>query len=385
MVKGRGAKLLGISFLFLLLISSAPSASAFVLITNGGQVARWSNPNLSYYFHDIPEDFEDSLHTSFEVWEEISGIDLRINFEGAASAASRDSRSTLRWVTEGWSSLSFRPPSNALAVTLSSFSASSGEIVDADIYFNAENFDWGVVESEEDFDLVDVQNIATHEIGHLIGLDHSSVNYFETEPDLANATMYYASGAGETSRRVPQIDDIRGVRSLYASGAAESLGGVPEIHNAEALEVLGRTVIYRIQGKNFSEYTSFILSSGSMSAFDSVSRYRTILSSSEAEVEFNLSGFGSTNPNLIAFNGFGSVSAVQVQLEEDWLDPYALAANASSGGGGGCSAKPGAAGNADLVLVMGFLILLGLHSRVRRVYEYARRAYRRRESDLLQK
>ena len=62
----------------------------------------------------------------------------------------------------------------ALALTTVWARASTGEIIDADIEINAVNNLWAdVVAHPELVDRHDLQNVLTHEIGHLLGLDHS--------------------------------------------------------------------------------------------------------------------------------------------------------------------------------------------------------------------
>ena len=107
----------------------------------------------------------------------------------------------------------------AVAVTTVFALPDTGEIVDADIELNAVDNRWG--------DLVrdglaagahaDVQNVITHELGHLIGLDHSPV---------VDATMFARGAPGETSKRHLAEDDVAGVCDVYP--AEEDLA-CPEI------------------------------------------------------------------------------------------------------------------------------------------------------------
>lgn len=56
--------------------------------------------------------------------------------------------------------------------------------------------------------------VITHEMGHTIGLGHSSENPHESHPALADATMFYLAhfdGRGASLRS----DDVAGVRALY--------------------------------------------------------------------------------------------------------------------------------------------------------------------------
>lgn len=55
-------------------------------------------------------------------------------------------------------------------------------------------------------DALDVQNGMTHELGHLLGLDHSSKK---------SATMYMDVEFGETSKRTLSSDDKKGIAKIY--------------------------------------------------------------------------------------------------------------------------------------------------------------------------
>ena len=60
------------------------------------------------------------------------------------------------------------------------------------------------------------EEVVTHEVGHVIGMGHSSENSNEPNPTLANATMYFLvhlDGRGASLRS----DDIAGVSALYPS------------------------------------------------------------------------------------------------------------------------------------------------------------------------
>ncbi|MGH9449798.1 MAG: matrixin family metalloprotease [Terriglobia bacterium] len=87
-------------------------------------------------------------------------------------------------------------------------------IVDADIEFNpADTFSTASTTPANDFDL---QEIATHEIGHLLGMDHSG---------LANAIMFAYGDAGGVPTRVLSVDDAIGMGSIYPSPSFASITG----------------------------------------------------------------------------------------------------------------------------------------------------------------
>jgi hypothetical protein len=87
----------------------------------------------------------------------------------------------------------------------------SDGLVESDMIFNS-RVAWFQAPSEgdgchESVAKYDVQNIATHEAGHVYGLDHPAGDRFET--------MYAYGYSGETLKRSPANGDLAGVAALY--------------------------------------------------------------------------------------------------------------------------------------------------------------------------
>ena len=80
-------------------------------------------------------------------------------------------------------------------------------IVEWDVVFNID-FAWG---TNGNPDVMDVQNIATHEVGHVVGL----ADLYEL--DYTEQTMYGYSDYGELEKRDLLTGDILGAQSLYGS------------------------------------------------------------------------------------------------------------------------------------------------------------------------
>jgi hypothetical protein len=80
------------------------------------------------------------------------------------------------------------------------------ELVEWDMLFNT-RFGWG--DASTNPALMDLQNIATHELGHSAGMD----DLYTTSCNLE--TMYGYSTEGETSKRDLYNGDIKGIQALY--------------------------------------------------------------------------------------------------------------------------------------------------------------------------
>jgi len=83
---------------------------------------------------------------------------------------------------------------------------SNRRIVEFDILFDTD-FTWG--DATVDPSVMDLQNIATHELGHAVGLG----DLYDTV--CAEETMYGYSDYGETKKRDLNDGDIAGIKSLY--------------------------------------------------------------------------------------------------------------------------------------------------------------------------
>lgn len=100
---------------------------------------------------------------------------------------------------------------SALAVTVATF-FSDGRIVDADIVFNP-TIAFSTNLAPNTFDL---QSVATHEMGHALGANHSGV---------LSASMFYGTAEQSNSQSLLSADDAAFLTSAYpGSGSAEQYG-----------------------------------------------------------------------------------------------------------------------------------------------------------------
>jgi hypothetical protein len=250
-------------------------AYAFLLVQRGnGIVRRWSLDSLqggrvpwrlsSRLAGNIAGDRSplDTLTQAFATWEAIDTSRVKFAFQGFSDAHEPNAGDGVNLLSLD-SNLSL--PTGALAVTFVN-SNSAGSITDADIVFSHDvSYSTSSSPDETRFDL---QSVATHEIGHLFGLEHSAIT---------RATMAPWTALGETSERTPDSDDQIGAALLYPDGSFPSQtgslvgrvtldGGGVFLANVVASNVLGQVVAsaysrpdgsYRIDGLKPDVYFVF--------------------------------------------------------------------------------------------------------------------------------
>src|SRR2546423_1844866 len=92
------------------------------------------------------------------------------------------------------------------------FSDASGAITEADIALNPNVF----FSTDGTFGTYDLESTFTHEIGHLLGLEHSAIISATMQPRQAMNGLF---GLPAFTQRSLSYDDIAGVRALYGSRA----------------------------------------------------------------------------------------------------------------------------------------------------------------------
>jgi MYXO-CTERM domain-containing protein len=98
-------------------------------------------------------------------------------------------------------------PGDTLALTTVTFNVETGEIYDADVEVNSQDASSLEIDSAAvgDGD-IDLHSVLTHEIGHFLGLSHTTVSRATMSPSLSD---------GETDLATLDPDDIAGICSIY--------------------------------------------------------------------------------------------------------------------------------------------------------------------------
>lgn len=159
------------------------------------------NPNISLVTGGDPIE---AVNAAVEAWDEVTADEL-FSYGGTTDKSwyAEDGQNTVSWVKF--------VPRNYIAVAVMWYDPGTMIIWEFDIVFNTFH-KWGIDPVKEDKDTIkafDVQNIATHEFGHPVGLDDL---YDEIYSEL---TMYGSSSKGETEKCSLEIGDITGAQVLY--------------------------------------------------------------------------------------------------------------------------------------------------------------------------
>jgi hypothetical protein len=153
---------------------------------------------------DTP-DLDAALVRALASWGEVSTAGIRFQRDDvpANPVSEADGRNVLYWTMEAW------PHEQAvIALTSINYYPDRGEIADVDIDFNGQDYTWTVTDTGV---RTDVQAIASHELGHFVGLDHS-------EDESSTMWAYYditPGGVGETRQRELSEDDEAGITYMY--------------------------------------------------------------------------------------------------------------------------------------------------------------------------
>lgn len=182
---------------------------------------RWATLPVKYWVSDVSvpgvtqSQLQAAADAAFKTWASVPTASVSYQFQGFTRSLPGDD--------DGRTTLGFRNEpalDRVLASTSYLIDGTTGELIESDIFFNAA-FTWSVADAGER-GRWDVQTIATHEIGHLLGLGHSAIGETELVSTggrrvlSSGAVMFpIALGSGDVAGRTLLADDIAGISDLY--------------------------------------------------------------------------------------------------------------------------------------------------------------------------
>jgi hypothetical protein len=162
----------------------------------------WTQPVVPYYINpanmDLPTAaIEPAIRGAADAWQLQSGASFAFAFAGYSTQATN--------TNDGINLIMFRNASSgsAIATTYTWFSGSS--MIDADMVFWDAGFQFFTGSSGCSGGFY-IEDVATHEFGHALGLGHST---------SGTATMYPSISPCSQQTRTLDQDDIAGVLALY--------------------------------------------------------------------------------------------------------------------------------------------------------------------------
>jgi YVTN family beta-propeller protein len=203
-------------------------AHAFLVQTvdgpNGPVQQAWdSGRDIPFVIHENGSDDLPSetvfriLRNSFRVWEEVTIADISFVDQGltAELVPAETDGNNLVIFDEANRWLQAPRGSGIIAAAFVETETSSGKITDVDIIFNGRDFRFGTTGGASN--TVDLGDVAIHEIGHLLGLDHTPLHDLPASSPTMIPFYSPVRGGGATL----EADDRAGAGFLYPDRASQ--------------------------------------------------------------------------------------------------------------------------------------------------------------------
>ncbi|MBX3189793.1 MAG: matrixin family metalloprotease [Labilithrix sp.] len=188
-----------------------------------GEKLFWPTSCISYAVNELgtqdldPVDTRDIIKKTFQAWTDVTcpdGKTASMAFQERDPVACKRSEynkegrnvNVVLFQDDDWK---YRGIDGTLAKTSVTYNDQTGEIYDADIEVNTANNTVTITDDPRKVQY-DLQAILTHEVGHFIGIAHSS------DP---SAVMFASYSPGSVAQRTLTPDDVKAVCAIYPPGS----------------------------------------------------------------------------------------------------------------------------------------------------------------------
>jgi MYXO-CTERM domain-containing protein len=237
---------------------ATPARAWVQTTTDEGRPMHWRHTDITVllYTGDPPAELDratlvGAAHAAAAVWSAptLMCTDIQLTVtetDEAVANVAYDGTNRITFRRDMWRKMPCNPAvedctpydRDALAITSVFAQKRDGLIVDADMEINAvnTNFKWSDVVRDGGRGRQDIQNVLTHEFGHLIGLDHTCFlptgkprprdntgafipDCSAASPDVQETTMFASAIPGDTRKRDLAPDDMAGACTIYPVGS----------------------------------------------------------------------------------------------------------------------------------------------------------------------
>ncbi|MDD3276347.1 MAG: Calx-beta domain-containing protein, partial [Kiritimatiellales bacterium] len=177
--------------------------SYLVSTTSAGDEIKCAGNSVSYWINSsgAPAGASSAIQLAMNTWSTVSGADFQFLYVGVTS------QSGYAYDYQNICSFQNLDSGGTIAVNHFWYDLGNGNLLESDITFNTV-YTWS---ASGEAGKMDVQNIATHELGHSLSLD-DLYDSGDTEK-----TMYGWASEGQTNKQSLDADDIAGIIHLYPS------------------------------------------------------------------------------------------------------------------------------------------------------------------------
>ncbi len=250
-----------------LILYKSISAQCYNLwYSSANAVRHWTTSSVMFYVNVNGSRFFSSPHTveanaigrAFASWQNVEPATISFVYGGFDNATNaNDNKSVLYWNND----------INVSAYVIASLTTYgnnyTGVLTNVDIWFNDRYYEWTDGTLVFDSKIMDIQSIATHEIGHFLGLNESDP-CMDNAPTMMTAPLweaYFKSEAESPNLGIRNLaqGDMDGLNYLYGATLR-----VPQIfttiEQAISFAQSGQTIL--VSNGNYSISNNLIISNG---------------------------------------------------------------------------------------------------------------------------